>query len=71
MTVKYRTGDRVQVRLNLKNWKDDEWFDGTIVRIEPYSQYRSFHWVELDEDAQSLVGVKHISIFNPRNIRKV
>ena len=61
----YRVGDRVQVHLN------SDWFDGTIVRIEPYSEHRSFHWVELDDDAHALLGVKQISVFNPKNIRKV
>jgi len=65
MSVDYQIGDHVQVYLN------DNWFDGTIVRIEPYSQHRSFHWVELDEMAQALLGMQQISVFNPKNIRKV
>ena len=64
MTIEYHVGDRVQIYLN------DNWFDGTIVRIEPYSAHRSFHWVELDEMAQALLGMKQISVFNPKNIRK-
>ena len=65
MSTEYHVGDRVQIYLN------DDWFDGTIVRIEPYSEHRSFHWVELDKMAQALLGMQKISVFNPRNIRKV
>jgi len=67
----FRIGDKVQVCLNSKSGDTDEWFDGTIVRIEPYSKHRSFHWVELDETAQYLLGIKQISVFNPKNIRKI
>ena len=67
-----RIGDRVQVFLNAKNWGRDEWFSGTVVRIDPYSGHRSFHWVELDADAQAALGGRMplISVFNPKNIRK-
>ncbi len=69
----FRIGDRVQVFLDEKNWGRGEWFSGTVVRIEPYSQHRSFHWVELDEEAQSALGteMKMLSVFNPKNIRKM
>jgi len=60
----YQVGDKVQVYLN------ENWFDGVIVRIEPYSEHRSFHWVELDDTAQAILGMKQISVFNPKNIRK-
>lgn len=63
MSDEYQVGDRVQVYLN------SDWFDGVIVRIEPYSEHRSFHWVELDDMAQALLGLKQISVFNPKNIR--
>jgi len=66
----YHIGDRVQIFLNEKQGQSEGWFDGTIVRIEPYSEHRSFHWVELDKTAQALLGVQQISVFNPRNIRK-
>jgi len=65
MSDEYHVGDRVQVYLN------PDWFDGIIVRIEPYSDHRSFHWVELDDVAQAVLNVKQISVFNPKNIRKV
>lgn len=67
-----RVGDRVQVFLDAKNWARGEWFNGTVVRIEPYSAHRSFQWVELDEEARAALGggMSLISVFNPKNIRK-
>jgi hypothetical protein len=65
MSDEYHIGDQVQVFLN------SDWFDGTIVRIEPYSEHRSFHWVELDDGAQALLSVEQVSVFNPKNIRKI
>jgi hypothetical protein len=67
-----RIGDRVQIYLNSKTWGREGWFDGTVVRIDPYSAHRSFFWVELDEDAQAIPerSVKLISVLNPKNIRK-
>ena len=62
-------GDRVRVFLNAKDWGKDEWFDGHVVRIDPYSEHRSFYWVELD-DNPLLPGMKLISVLNPKNIRK-
>lgn len=64
MSDEYRVGDKVQVYLK------DNWFDGTVTRIEPYSEHRSFHWIELDDVDQVLLGIKQISVFNPKNIRK-
>jgi hypothetical protein len=68
-----RIGDRVQVFLNSKTWGSEGWFDGTVVRIDPYSQHRKFYWVELDHDAEVFPGrgAKLISVLNPKNIRKV
>jgi hypothetical protein len=65
-------GDRVQIFLNAKTFGDEGWFSGTVVRIEPYSSHRSFHWVELDAESQALTGLgkQLISVFNPKNIRK-
>jgi hypothetical protein len=66
-------GDRVQVLLDSKTWRSEGWFDGTVVRIDPYSEHRSFYWVELDEEAEGALGkgVKLISVLNPKNIRKL
>ena len=71
MTDEIQIGDQVQVFLNAKNWGRDEWFNGKVVRIDPYSGHRSFYWVELDAEAQTALGMKMISVFNPKNIRKV
>ena len=72
MTAEIKIGDRVQVFLNAEVWGQDSWFDGTVVRIDPYTEHRSFYWVELDEEAASLAGIKQrlISVLNPKNIRK-
>ena len=68
----YQIGDRVQVFLDSKVWASEGWFDGTVVRIDPYSQHRSFYWVQLDHEAEAVLGkgTKLISVLNPRNIRK-
>ena len=66
-------GDRVEILLDAKVWRNEGWFEGTVVRIEPYSRHRSFYWVELSEEAAVLLGkgVKLISVLNPKNIRKI
>ena len=68
----YQIGDRVQVFLDSKVWASEGWFDGTVVRIDPYSQHRSFYWVQLDHEAEAMPGkgTKLISVLNPKNIRK-
>lgn len=65
-------GDRVQIFLDSKTWRSEGWFDGTVIRIDPYSEHRSFYWVELDDEAEAMLGkgVKLISVLNPRNIRR-
>ena len=60
-------GDRVKVYLA----STGNWFAGTISSIEPYSQHRVFHWVRLDPEAQSRMGVDLISVLNPKNIQKI
>lgn len=73
MSEEIKIGDRVQVFLNAQVWKIEGWFDGTVVRIDPYSQHRSFFWVELDEDLTGSPGRRKpmISVINPKNIRKI
>jgi hypothetical protein len=68
-----KLGDRVQVFLDAKFWKSEGWFEGTVVRIDPYSAHRSFFWVELDDDVNALPGgaTKLISVLNPKNIKKI
>ena len=67
-----QVGDRVQVFLD-KKWGMEGWYDGTVVRIDPYSRHRSFHWVELDDIPAAAPGrgVKLISVLNPKNIRRI
>ncbi len=68
-----RVGDRVQVFLNTATFGQEGWFGGVVVRIDPYSAHRSFHWVELDAESQAILGggLRLVSVFNPKNIRKV
>ncbi len=72
MSQTIQVGDRVQVLLNSKTWKSEGWFDGIVVRIDPYTEHRSFYWVELDEEALAILGTraKQISVLNPKHIRK-
>jgi hypothetical protein len=72
MSESFQVGDRVQIFLDAKRWGTEGWFEGTVVRIDPYSEHRNFHWVELDEESAAVLGkgVKLISVLNPKNIRK-
>jgi hypothetical protein len=73
MTMLIRVGDQVRIFLASKFWGSEGWFEGVVVRIEPYSEHRSFYWVELEAEAQAILGggVKLISVLNPKNIEKV
>jgi len=66
-------GDRVKIFLDSKFWKSGGWFEGTVVRIDPYSEHRSFYWVELDGDVVASLGTgtNLISVLNPKNIQKI
>jgi hypothetical protein len=70
---KIRVGDRVRIFLSARAFGQEGWFNGTVIRIDPYSAHRSFHWVELDAEAQAILNgrAKLISVFNPKNIQKV
>lgn len=72
MAESFQIGDRVQIFLDAKVWGSEGWFPGTVVRIDPYTQHRSFYWVELDKEAEAMLGkrAKLISVLNPKNIRK-
>jgi hypothetical protein len=72
MASEIRIGDRVQIFLNANVWGSDGWFEGTVVRVDPYSEHRSFYWVELDDEAAAMLGkgTRLISVLNPKNIRK-
>ena len=72
MAEQIKIGDRVQIFLNAKVWGNEGWFDGTVVRIDPYTQHRSFYWVELNDEGVAALGkgTRLISVLNPKNIRK-
>jgi len=63
--------ERVKVYLDSKFGDKEGWYEGVVFKIDPYSEHRSFYWVELDEDAQAILGVKHISVFNLKNIKSL
>lgn len=71
MTQEIKTGDRVRIYLDSSKWKNGGWFQGVVIRIDPYSQHRSFYWVKLDAAAQSILGMDTLSVFNPRNIQRI
>lgn len=71
MSEAIRIGDRVRIQLDAKFAEREGWYAGTVCKIDPYSDHRSFYWVELDADAQTSLGIKQISIFNPANIQKI
>jgi hypothetical protein len=72
MTEPIRVGDRVRVLLDSKFWRNEGWFEGTVVRIDPYSRHRQFYWVELDIEVAAVQGGKTnlVSVFNPKNIQR-
>ena len=63
-------GDHVEIHLDSKFGDKEGWYEGRVFRIDPYSNHRKFYWVQLDSKAQGILGMKSISIFNPKNIRK-
>ena len=69
----YNVGDQVQVYLDSKFWKSEGWYNGTVIRVDPYSEHRSFIWVELDRSVLDVRGGSSsvLSVLNPRNIKKV
>jgi hypothetical protein len=73
MSEAIRLGDRVKIYLDSKFWKSEGWFEGTIMRIDPYSKHRQFYWVALDLEVEALQGGKThlVSVFNPRHIQKL
>lgn len=66
-------GDRVRVHLDPATWHPGGWLEGTVIRIDPYSAHRSFHWVELDMDVEHAGGGKTnvISVLNPRHLVRI
>ena len=69
----FNRGDRVKIFLDSKYWKSEGWFEGTIIRIDPYSEHRSFYWIELEHEVEPMYGkaTKLISVFNPKHIARL
>jgi hypothetical protein len=71
MAGEIRIGDRVKIFLDSKFGDKEGWYEGTIYKIDPYSEHRSFYWVNLDREAQDILGMSQISVLNPKNIQKI
>jgi hypothetical protein len=70
---KFKVDDRVEIYLTSTYWKQEGWFSGTVIRVEPYTQRRSFYWVKLDKPVASKDGasMQLISVINLKNIRSL
>jgi hypothetical protein len=71
MSETIQIGDRVQIFLDAKFEGKEGWYEGVVFKIDPYSEHRSFYWVELNAEAQSILGTRQISVFNLKNIQKL
>lgn len=71
MTERFQLSDRVKIYLDSKFGMNEGWFEGIVIRIDFYSEHRSFYWVQLDEHAAAILGINQISVFNPKNIQKI
>lgn len=71
MTQAIKIGDPVRVHFDEKFGERTGWYNGKVIKIDPYSAHRSFYWVELEEPAQKILNIKLISVFNPKNIEKI
>ena len=69
MAESIQVGDKVRIYLDSKFREKEGWYTGVVFKMDSYSKHRSFYWVELNEDAQSALGIRQISIFNPKNIK--
>ncbi len=72
MSGDIQVGDRVRVLLDTAYWRSEGWFDGTVVRIDPYSDHRNFYWVGLDVEIEAAAGgaTRLVSVLNPARIVK-
>jgi hypothetical protein len=61
----------VRIYLGSRFGEKQGWYPGRVYRIDPYSEHRNFYWVELDPDAQETLGVRQISVLNPKNIQRL
>ena len=71
MSEAIQVGDQVKIYLDSKFGDKEGWYEGVVFKIDPYSEHRSFYWVELNADAQMLLNTRQISVFNLKNIQKL
>ncbi|MBK8618286.1 MAG: hypothetical protein IPN96_14460 [Anaerolineales bacterium] len=71
MNEEIEINDRVKIYLDSKFGDREGWYEGVVFKVDPYSEHRSFYWVELNADAQSILGTRQISVFNVKNIKKI
>jgi len=71
MAETIQVGDQVKIYLDSKFGEREGWYRGTVFKIDPYSEHRSFYWVELNTDAQMILDTRQISVFNLKNIQKL
>ena len=66
-------GARVKVFLDSRYWSTAGWFEGTVIRIDPYSAHRRFHWVELDLEVHPNSGgsTRLVSVLNPKHMQGI
>ena len=70
MTELLQVGDQVEVYFDARFGEKEGWYAGTVFRIDPYSEHRSFYWVRFASETETRLGMSQISVFNPKNIRK-
>jgi hypothetical protein len=71
MTNEIKIGNKVRIHLDEKFGEHAGWYQGKVIKIDHYSEHRSFYWVELNQEAQVILGIKQISVFNLKNIEKI
>jgi len=71
MNEEIEINDRVKIYLDSKFGDREGWYEGVVFKVDPYSEHRSFYWVELNADAQSILSTRQISVFNVKNIKKI
>ena len=69
MAEALQIGDQVEVFFDARYGDKEGWYAGTIFRIDPYSEHRSFYWVRFEAEAETVLGISQISVLNPKNIR--
>jgi hypothetical protein len=71
MIESIQLGDGVKIYLDSKFGMNEGWYHGIVIRIDPYSEHRNFYWVQLDKEAQAILNIKQLSVFNTKNIQKL